>query len=93
MVVNADVPLAKLLTGLDDPAAYRIVTGTAADGKSPITHADDVAAQVLVHLRNLIRRAVHLTHAHGPGGGGAHPKAAYALQVRSLVVEQVVSTH
>lgn len=85
VVVNPDVPLAKLLAELDDPASHRLVTGTAGDGKSPITHADDVAAQVLVRIRNLVRRALRLTQAHGPGGGSAPPAIAEALQQLQLL--------
>ena len=60
VVVAPDVSLQQLLLELADPQAHKIVTGSTADGKSALTHADDVAAQLKVRVRNLLRRALGL---------------------------------
>jgi len=60
VVVAPGVTLQQLLLELADPQAHKIVTGTTADGKTSLTHADDVAAQLKVRVRNLVRRALGL---------------------------------
>jgi type I restriction enzyme R subunit len=55
-VRDVTVPLAQLFTELT-AEAQAIVTGTQPDGKTRRTHADDLAAQIVVRVRNLVRRA------------------------------------
>jgi hypothetical protein len=60
VVVAPDVTLQQLLLELADPQAQQIVTGQTSDGKSDLTHADDVAAQLKVKVCNLVRQALGL---------------------------------
>lgn len=88
VVVQPSIPLQQLLDELDDPASHQVVTGTTPDGSKTLTHADDVAAQIVVRVRNLVRRAIKLSQPKGNGtaaGSEGHPPAIQALQKLSLV--------
>jgi type I restriction enzyme R subunit len=75
VVTAPTVPLPQLVAELTDPKAHQLVTGSNSDGV--LTHADDVAAQLLVRVRNLIRRAQRHS--------GRLPQAADALQRLQLL--------
>lgn len=57
VVKDVTVPLSKLFEELNADKSHTIVTGTTADGKTVLTYADDLAAQIVVRVRNLVRRA------------------------------------
>ena len=57
VVKDVTVPLSKLFEELAADKSHTIVTGTTADGKTVLTYADDLAAQIVVRVRNLVRRA------------------------------------
>jgi type I restriction enzyme R subunit len=57
VVKDVAVPLSKLFEELAADKSHAIVTGTTADGKTVLTYADDLAAQIVVRVRNLVRRA------------------------------------
>lgn len=80
VVRNVNVPLAQLFAELIDDKAHAIVTGTTEDGAQSITHADDVAAQIVVRVRNLVRRAQR--HA------AKNPAIADALKTLQLLTSQ-----
>ncbi len=61
VVRYADTPLSQLMAELQDPAATGTVVGMNARTQQPISHADDVKAQLVVRLRNLLRRAARLS--------------------------------
>lgn len=79
VVVRPDLSLEQLLAELAHPEAHKTLTGVKGQGKNArqLTHADDVAAEAVVRLRNLLRRAMH----HAP----KMPQAADALQKLQLV--------
>lgn len=77
VVRDVTVPLDQLFNELADDKAHSVVTGTRADGGVLLTHADDVAAQIVVRVRNLVRRAQR--HA------GNNPPVAEALNTLKLL--------
>ena len=60
VVQQASIPLAQLMRELLDPAAASVLVGVDAKTQRPITHGDEVKAQLVVRLRNLLRRAARL---------------------------------
>ena len=66
VVQRADIALPDLIQELLDPAATATIVGIDARSHKPITHADDVRAQVVVRLRNLLRRANRLAEQRPP---------------------------
>ena len=77
VVRDVTVPLDQLIKELDDDKSHTVVTGTLDEGDTLITHADDVASQIVVRVRNLVRRAQR--HA------GNNPVVAEALQTLKLI--------
>lgn len=79
VVVQPELSLAQLLAELAHPDAHTTVTGVTGQGSNArtLTHADDVAAQAVVRLRNLIRRAMN--------HGDTLPAVADALQKLELL--------
>lgn len=79
VVVRPDLSLEQLLAELAQPAAHQTLTGVQGTGSKArqLTHADDVAAEAIVRLRNLLRRALH----HAP----KLPRVADALQKLQLL--------
>lgn len=60
VVQQATVPLRDLFAELQNPNADSVVVGLDPRTQQPISHADQVRGQVLVRLRNLLRRAQRL---------------------------------
>lgn len=79
VVVSPSVTLRQLLGELADDQAHQLVTGAKGQGEQAkaLTHADNVAAQLVVRLRNLVRRATRLAH--------KMPEAAEALRQLELL--------
>lgn len=80
VVRDVTVPLEQLFDELGDDKAHAIVTGTRNEGRTLVTHADDVAAQIVVRVRNLRRRAQR--HA------AKNPAVAEALQTIKLLTDR-----
>lgn len=66
VVQQAGIRLAQLMQELLDPAAAAVLVGVGAKTQQPITHADEVKAQLVVRLRNLLRRATRLASQRPP---------------------------
>ena len=66
VVQQPDTPLPQLFQELLDPAAAALVVGADRKTGQPITHADEVRAQLVVRLRNLLRRAERLAELRPP---------------------------
>ena len=79
VVVRPELTLEQLLAELAHPQAHTTITGVKGQGKNArqLTHADDVAAESVVRLRNLLRRAAH----YAP----TMPQAADALHKLELL--------
>jgi type I restriction enzyme R subunit len=77
VVQRADIALPDLIQELLDPAATATIVSVDARTQKPITHADEVRAQVVVRLRNLLRRANRLA--------GQRPPLHDALQQLALL--------
>ncbi|MDT7834794.1 type I restriction-modification system endonuclease [Aquabacterium sp. OR-4] len=60
VVQNPNVPLPQLLAELQDERAGQLVVGQDARTGQAITHADELRDQLLVRVRNLLRRAQKL---------------------------------
>ncbi|WP_137734868.1 type I restriction-modification system endonuclease [Pseudaquabacterium pictum] len=60
VVQQAATPLPQLMLELQDPAAAGTIVGENPRTRQPVTHADEVRAQLVVRLRNLLRRAQRL---------------------------------
>lgn len=61
VVQQADIPLDQLVKELQDPAAQTQVIGLNPRTQEQVTHADQVRDQLVVRLRNLLRRAHRLS--------------------------------
>ena len=61
VVRQADTPLSQLMAELQDPAAATTVVSVNARTQRPVTHADQLRDQLVVRLRNLLRRAQRLS--------------------------------
>ena len=66
VVQRADIALPDLIQELLDPAATATIVGVDARSQKPISHADEVRAQLVVRLRNLLRRANRLAEQRPP---------------------------
>lgn len=77
VVRDVSVPLEQLFAELADDKSHSIVTGTLPDGKTVLTHADDLAAQIVVRVRNLVRRAQRFA--------GKNPDIAASLDALRLL--------
>ncbi|WP_168226677.1 type I restriction-modification system endonuclease [Rhodoferax sediminis] len=77
VVRDVTVPLDQLFHELADDKAHSTVTGTRDDDDTLLTHADDVAAQIVVRVRNLVRRAQRYA--------GNNPPVADALNTLKLL--------
>lgn len=80
VVKNVNVPLAQLFAELVNDKSHSVVTGATEGGARVLTHADDVAAQIVVRVRNLVRRAQR--HAAN------NPTVADALKTVKLLTGQ-----
>ena len=84
VVQQAGIPLAQLMQELLDPAAATVLVGVDAKTQRPITHADEVKAQLVVRLRNLLRRAARLA--------GQRPEIRTALDELALLAGSDAAT-
>lgn len=97
VVRDVTVPLDQLFGELADDKSHSLVTGATPDGKTVLTHADDLAAQIVVRIRNLVRRAQRFA-SKNPDIAEAldalrlltgHEPAALASQLRTLSAEEL----